>query len=105
MVRFMKSSSCSSLFSAVVIFLWTALPWLFWIVHQHHAFGHADPFWLLAIPFVLMSMAPMLIAAPEAIGFPLRWVIESSIFNLILGFLIWLAIYAWRVRRSNRQER
>ena len=72
--------------------LWALLPWFFWCVYQFHKLDHADPFWLVAIPFVFVSYIPAMVfgsGAGSADWFALGPVIISSIFNLALGaFLI-----------------
>lgn len=75
--------------------IWAFMPWFFSAVYDVHKFDHADPFWLGAAPVVLASFIPMWFSHSRVIGFPLGWVIVSSVFNLTVGLLLgWLLQWA-----------
>ena len=79
---------------------WALLPWFFALVYSFHPFDHADPFWLPALPWVIVSFLPMEMFAPHAHGFPLPWVAASSVFNLAAGLLVTGIAAAIRARRE-----
>lgn len=88
---------------AAIAIIWALMPWLFAAVYLVHKPGHADPFWLPAMPFAFASFIPMLLSGADTTGFPLKWVILSSLFNLSVGVL--LAYFVAWVRSSHTDEK
>jgi hypothetical protein len=80
---------------------WALMPWLLWAVYQFHPPDHADPFWLLMIPFAFASFIPMILRSNDSgdtSWFPLGWVVASSLFNLLVGGLILLVVKVVRTK-------
>jgi hypothetical protein len=72
----------------IIAVVWAAMPWLCWFVFQFHKPDHADVFWLPAMPLVIISFIPMLVSHPDTVGFPVGWVIGSSVFNFMVVALV-----------------
>ena len=94
----MKGRLHKTLFIAAII--WATLPWLFSGAYAFHRFEHADPFWLLSMPLVMISFLPGLLAGPGENTFSLGWVATCSAFNLLVGMAL-----AWGCGAASRRRR